>query len=127
MPKSWTCCGSALFSNALPLAAFRSRMSQAGFRLLPGEHPIVPVMFGDTGEAVRRRTRQKRLTKREWPASEILAGHGNAPPVASECGQEQQPSGRVVWPVSASGVRHVAAVASAALSVPKVRESALTV
>jgi glycine C-acetyltransferase len=28
-------------------ALFRRRMTDAGFDLLPGEHPIVPVMFGD--------------------------------------------------------------------------------
>lgn len=28
-------------------ALFRRRMTEAGFDLLPGEHPIVPVMFGD--------------------------------------------------------------------------------
>ncbi len=28
-------------------ARFRSGMTAAGFDLLPGEHPIVPVMFGD--------------------------------------------------------------------------------
>jgi len=28
-------------------ALFRRLMSEAGFDLLPGEHPIVPVMFGD--------------------------------------------------------------------------------
>lgn len=28
-------------------ALFRSLMAEAGFDLLPGEHPIVPVMFGD--------------------------------------------------------------------------------
>jgi hypothetical protein len=39
-------------------------------------------------------------------------------------GQEQQPAGWVAWPVSASGVPQVA---GAALSTPKVRESALTV
>ncbi|MFO0724781.1 MAG: glycine C-acetyltransferase [Myxococcota bacterium] len=33
-----------LMKNA---AHFRAEMSQAGFRLLPGSHPIVPVMFGD--------------------------------------------------------------------------------
>lgn len=26
---------------------FRKRMTEAGFNILPGEHPIVPVMFGD--------------------------------------------------------------------------------
>jgi glycine C-acetyltransferase len=33
-----------LFENA---ARYRSRMAQAGFNLLPGEHPIIPVMLGD--------------------------------------------------------------------------------
>jgi glycine C-acetyltransferase len=28
-------------------ALFRRRMSEEGFEILPGEHPIVPVMFGD--------------------------------------------------------------------------------
>ena len=32
---------------------FRDRMTAAGFTLLPGEHPIVPVMFADEHEAVR--------------------------------------------------------------------------
>ena len=35
---------SRLVENA---ALFRSLMTDAGFDLLPGEHPIVPVMFGD--------------------------------------------------------------------------------
>ncbi|HET7700245.1 MAG TPA: glycine C-acetyltransferase [Candidatus Limnocylindria bacterium] len=33
-----------LFANA---ARFRAGMTAAGFRLVPGEHPIVPVMLGD--------------------------------------------------------------------------------
>src|SRR6266498_4084491 len=33
-----------LFTNA---ARFRAGMTKAGFRLVPGEHPIVPVMLGD--------------------------------------------------------------------------------
>jgi len=33
-----------LWSNA---AHFRSRMEEAGFDLVPGEHPIIPVMIGD--------------------------------------------------------------------------------
>ncbi len=37
-----------LRSNA---SQFRSGMSDAGFELLPGEHPIVPVMFGDARTA----------------------------------------------------------------------------
>lgn len=32
---------------------FREKMTTAGFTLLPGEHPIVPVMFSDEHEAVR--------------------------------------------------------------------------
>jgi glycine C-acetyltransferase len=32
---------------------FRDQMSTAGFTLLPGEHPIIPVMFADEHEAVR--------------------------------------------------------------------------
>lgn len=39
-----------LRSNA---ALFRLRMGQEGFDLLPGEHPIVPVMFGDASLASR--------------------------------------------------------------------------
>ena len=32
-------------------------MTDEGFDLLPGEHPIVPVMFGDAGVAAASRTR----------------------------------------------------------------------
>lgn len=32
-------------------AFFRGRMSEAGFDILPGEHPIVPVMVGDAALA----------------------------------------------------------------------------
>ncbi|NKX49128.1 aminotransferase class I/II-fold pyridoxal phosphate-dependent enzyme, partial [Arthrobacter deserti] len=39
-----------LQENAL---LFRTRMVQEGFDLLPGEHPIVPVMFGDAVLAAR--------------------------------------------------------------------------
>ncbi len=34
-------------------AHFRSRMTELGFDILPGEHPIVPVMVGDEVEAAR--------------------------------------------------------------------------
>jgi len=34
-------------------AFFRARMADAGFEILPGEHPIVPVMFGDAVAAGR--------------------------------------------------------------------------
>lgn len=39
-----------LVSNA---ALFRELMTDAGFDLLPGEHPIVPVMFGDAAQTAR--------------------------------------------------------------------------
>jgi glycine C-acetyltransferase len=39
-----------LFSNT---RLFRERLSSAGFDLLPGEHPIVPVMLGDAALANR--------------------------------------------------------------------------
>jgi len=32
---------------------FRARMAEEGFNILPGEHPIVPVMFGDPIVAAR--------------------------------------------------------------------------
>jgi glycine C-acetyltransferase len=32
---------------------FREWMTQAGFKILPGEHPIVPVLFGDAALAVK--------------------------------------------------------------------------
>jgi glycine C-acetyltransferase len=34
-------------------AWFRARLAADGFRLLPGEHPIIPVMIGDAALAVR--------------------------------------------------------------------------
>jgi glycine C-acetyltransferase len=39
-----------LFANA---SYFRTRMTELGFTLLAGEHPIVPVMIGDAGLAAR--------------------------------------------------------------------------
>jgi glycine C-acetyltransferase len=39
-----------LFSNT---KLFRDRMQAAGFNILPGEHPIVPVMLGDAALATR--------------------------------------------------------------------------
>ncbi|MGW8327220.1 glycine C-acetyltransferase [Streptomyces sp. NPDC055897] len=32
---------------------FRTRMTEEGFEILPGEHPIAPVMIGDASEAAR--------------------------------------------------------------------------
>ena len=37
-------------------AHFRSRMTDAGFEILPGTHPIVPVMVGDAALAARMAT-----------------------------------------------------------------------
>jgi glycine C-acetyltransferase len=34
-------------------ALFRARMTEAGFEILPGEHPIAPVMIGDAAKAGR--------------------------------------------------------------------------
>ena len=48
-------------------AWFRERMTGAGFEILPGEHPIVPVMFGDAIAAGRfgaRAARPRRLRDR---------------------------------------------------------------
>jgi glycine C-acetyltransferase len=39
-----------LFDNA---RRFRIAMSKSGFNLLPGEHPIIPVMIGDAAQASR--------------------------------------------------------------------------
>jgi glycine C-acetyltransferase len=39
-----------LFENT---KLFRGLMTEAGFSLLPGEHPIVPVMLGDAALATR--------------------------------------------------------------------------
>src|SRR5688572_1579308 len=39
-----------LFAHA---RKFRAAMAQAGFRLLPGEHPIIPIMIGDASLAAR--------------------------------------------------------------------------
>jgi glycine C-acetyltransferase len=39
-----------LFSNT---RLFREKMSGAGFDILPGEHPIVPVMFGEAAAATK--------------------------------------------------------------------------
>ena len=39
-----------LFANT---ARFRRGMTASGFRLVPGEHPIVPVMLGDAKVASR--------------------------------------------------------------------------
>ena len=40
-------------------ALFRTLMTEAGFELLPGEHPIVPVMFGDAALTARIATQMQ--------------------------------------------------------------------
>jgi glycine C-acetyltransferase len=47
-----------LVANA---ALFRSLMTEAGFDLLPGKHPIVPVMFGDAALTARIADEMQRL------------------------------------------------------------------
>jgi glycine C-acetyltransferase len=39
-----------LFAHA---RKFRAGMTAAGFKLLPGEHPIIPIMIGDASLAAR--------------------------------------------------------------------------
>jgi glycine C-acetyltransferase len=44
--------GAALRAQlAANTAQFRSRMTEEGFEILPGEHPIAPVMVGDAAKA----------------------------------------------------------------------------
>ena len=43
-----------LFSNT---AFFRKKVSEMGFNIQPGEHPIVPVMLGDAAVAARMAAR----------------------------------------------------------------------
>ena len=57
-PARWrrsTCCSGPAPARQLQAnaALFRRRMTEEGFDLLPGEHPIVPVMFGDAALAAR--------------------------------------------------------------------------
>ena len=52
-------CATGLFDNA---RRFRVAMSKFGFNLLPGEHPIIPVMLGEAG------------WPRKWPLSSIERG-----------------------------------------------------
>ncbi|MDR1851069.1 MAG: glycine C-acetyltransferase [Propionibacteriaceae bacterium] len=40
---------------------FRSLMTEAGFELLPGEHPIIPVMFGDAALTARIAAKMQEL------------------------------------------------------------------
>jgi glycine C-acetyltransferase len=42
-----------LRSNTVLFRLFRSRMTELGLDIIPGEHPIVPVMIGDAARAAR--------------------------------------------------------------------------
>jgi len=72
-------------------AHFRSRMRQLGFEILPGEHPIVPVMVGDEVRAARLSERLVELgvyaVSFSFPVvprgaarirTQMCAGHGRA-------------------------------------------------
>ena len=55
--------GTARDSSPTTRAWFRARLAGAGFRLLPGEHPIIPVMIGDAALAVRMADRLLELRR----------------------------------------------------------------
>ena len=77
-------------------AWFRGRMVDAGFDLLPGEHPIVPVMFGDAvaaGRFARRPARPRRLRRRLLVPGRA-AGQGPHPHAAVGGAQPRRPRGR---------------------------------
>jgi glycine C-acetyltransferase len=59
-------------------ARFRDLMTQAGFELLPGEHPIVPVMYGDARPAVAAAERLLAEGVYVIPFSFPVVPHGRA-------------------------------------------------
>ena len=64
-----------LVSNA---ALFRRRMTQEGFNLLEGEHPIIPVMFGDAQVASKMAERMLGLGVYVTAFSYPVVPHGKA-------------------------------------------------
>ena len=62
-------------------AHFRGRMTELGFDLLPGEHPIVPVMIGDEVAAARlsATARRARRLRRQLLLPGRAARHGAHP------------------------------------------------
>lgn len=64
-----------LRSNA---SLFRRLMSDAGFELLPGDHPIVPVMFGDATDAAAVAEEMFNLGVYVVPFSYPVVPHGKA-------------------------------------------------
>ena len=59
-------------------ARFRDLMTRAGFELLPGEHPIVPVMYGDARPAVAAAERLLAEGVYVIPFSFPVVPHGRA-------------------------------------------------
>jgi glycine C-acetyltransferase len=57
---------------------FRSAMTEAGFDVLPGEHPIVPVMYGDANAAVAAADRLLELGLYVIAFSYPVVPHGKA-------------------------------------------------
>ena len=61
--------------------SFRTQMTELGFDVLPGDHPIVPVMVGDASEAARfsQGARRERRLRRRVLVSGRAARHGPDP------------------------------------------------
>jgi glycine C-acetyltransferase len=57
---------------------FRTAMTEAGFDVLPGEHPIVPVMYGDANAAVAAAERLLELGVYVIAFSYPVVPHGKA-------------------------------------------------
>jgi glycine C-acetyltransferase len=57
---------------------FRTAMTDAGFDLLPGEHPIVPVMYGEANAAVEAADRLLELGLYVIAFSYPVVPHGKA-------------------------------------------------
>jgi glycine C-acetyltransferase len=57
---------------------FRGAMTEAGFDVLPGEHPIVPVMYGDAGAAASAAERLLKLGLYVIAFSYPVVPHGRA-------------------------------------------------
>ena len=77
-------------------AWFRGRMVDAGFDVLPGEHPIVPVMFGDAVAAgtLRPRPPRPRRLRGQLHVSGRAAGQGPDPHADVGGTQPRRPRGR---------------------------------
>ena len=93
-------------------AHFRARMAELGFDILPGEHPIVPVMLGDEVEAARLADGpdQPRGLRRQLLLPGRAAGHGADPDadvggaLTTRTSTSPSSSSRPPGPSSSSGV-----------------------